>query len=128
MNLRKFAVGDRFEVLVLTRSDDATDPNEPAFDFYSALGEKEEKALRHRIMKHAQAGPLTNIEHSRLLDDGIFEFKTTFGDRLIWLYDGKGQTVLTNGLRKGDDIKTAIKVAKQMRGEWYEWKESNPQL
>ncbi len=122
MRLRLVAQGAKFDVSVLDRSSEPGRSNEPAWTFFSQLGSKEQKAMQHRIVKHAEGGPLRNVEHSRHLDDGIFEFKTRFGDRLLWFYDGPRQTVLTNGFKKGDSARAAIDVAKQMRGEWHEWK------
>ena len=124
MRLRKVAQGAKFDVYVLDRKSSGP-PNEPAWDFLTGLDAKRHKAMIHRIQTHAQRGPLLNTQMSRRLEDGIFEFKTPNGDRLLFFYGERRQTILTNGFTKGARLATELRTAKQLRGEWIEWNRQN---
>lgn len=130
--------GARFEVGFLdTAGTGAARPSAPALDFFEALNAggtaavpaKRYRAMIHRIQKHADAGPLTNREHSRSVGDEIFEFKTTFGDRMLYFYDSRvrGRTVLTNGFTKGDSLDNARRVARRLKEQWEEWQRIHPE-
>jgi hypothetical protein len=73
------------------------------------------------VMKqHATAGPLLNEQKSRSLRDGILEFKSRQGDRLLWFYPpgARGETIITHGFHKGAPLTTEIERAKRLRDQY----------
>lgn len=69
------------------------------------------------LRQHAMSGPLLNEEKSRMLGDGILEFKSRQGDRLLWFYhpSRRGETVITHGFHKGARLDTEVERAKRLR-------------
>lgn len=135
MRVEKGWTGPKFEVMALDAGADPAHRNVPALEFIEALNSggtpekptKRYKAMVHRIQQHADHGPLTNIEHSRPIGDDLLEFKTPFGDRVLWFYDDKvrRRTVLTNGCER-NDFDNAKTVAKALKGDWERWQATHP--
>jgi hypothetical protein len=74
----------------------------PASDFIEQMSEASRKSMLNVLKQHAMAGSLLNEQKSRSLRDGIFEFKSRQGDRLLWLYPPgtRGETVSRTGFTK----------------------------
>jgi len=74
------------------------------------------------LRRHAEAGQILNEQKSRLLGDGIFEFKSRQGDRLLWFYppSRSGETIITHGFHKGAPLRSEIQRAKQLRDQYHE--------
>ena len=72
------------------------------------------------LRQHAMAGPVLNEQKSRLLEDGIYEFKSRQGDRLLYFYSPvqRGLTILTHGFHKGSRLRVEIARANSMRSEY----------
>lgn len=74
-----------------------------ALDFMDDMASKRRKeldklnALIDRSLDH---GPPKNREKCNFLGDGIWEFKTTGGLRLIWFWDAGQMIVCTHGYQK----------------------------
>ena len=118
--------GDAFDIWAIDLgTDDA--PNCPFKDFMGGLPAPVQKSIASVLSIHADHGPIMNEDKSRELDDGIYEFKTRQGARILFFYSGKAITVLTHGFKKGTNKKTAHEVdrAKALRADWraMDWEE-----
>jgi len=83
----------------------------------SRSGEKMLHLLRQRV---ASAGPPRNIEISKELEDGIFEFRR--GQvRVLWFYDAGRVVVCTHGIWKQEQKlpKREIRKAKDIRTRYW---------
>ncbi len=65
----------------------------------------------------AESGPPRDEEKSKLLRDGIFEFRTKGGLRLLWFYDEGCVVICVNGY-----IKQGQKTPNQQIDEAIQWK------
>jgi hypothetical protein len=92
----------------------------PAEVFLSQLPRISRQSLVRTITKHAERGPLKIEAKSRSLGNGIFEFKTRQGDRLLYFYGGSRTTILTHGFRKGAKVSQERTRAEHMRRLWEE--------
>jgi len=127
--------GQQFEVATLDVSADPTRPNDAALDFIQGLNspgtsnrpDPRFKAMVHRIQQHADNGPLTNKEHSRNVGDDLYEFKTRFGDRVLFFYDRRHRrrTVLVGGCLKSD-FENAKQTSKRHEADWESWQGNHP--
>ena len=92
----------------------------PALQFLEEISEPSRKSLLALIKQHAERGPIQNIQRSRALGNGIFEFKSRQGDRILFFYpEGqRGVTILTHGFRKGVRLRTEIERAVNFRTEY----------
>ena len=80
-----------------------------------------------RIMDHtAEAGPPRDEEKSKLLREGIFEFRTKGGLRLLWFYDEGRVVICVNGyIKQGQKIpNTEIDAAIQWKNKYFTAKRS----
>ena len=91
--------------------------NCPSEAFIEQMSEASRKSMLNVLQQHAMGGPILNEQKSRLLKDGIFEFKSRQGDRLLWFYssEGRGDTVITHGFHKGARVNIEIERAKRLR-------------
>ena len=64
-----------------------------------------------------EAGPPKDAEKSKLLREGIFEFRTKGGLRLLWFYDEGRVVICVNGY-----IKQGQKTPRQQIDEAIQWK------
>ena len=89
----------------------------PAESFIDQMSEASRKSLLSVLHQHANGGPILNQQKSRMLRNGIFEFKSRQGDRLLWFYPpaGRRETVITHGFHKGSRIDTEIRRAERLR-------------
>jgi phage-related protein len=71
-----------------------------------------------RILDYViEAGPLKDAEKSKQLREGIFEFRTKGGLRLLWFYDEGRVVICVNGY-----IKQGQKTPRQQIDEAIQWK------
>ncbi len=76
------------------------------------------KSLMNILRLCAEQGPIRNLQKSRHLEDGIFEFKSQQADRLYYFYPGEpNKIVITHGAPKPKDklVPVEIRKAKQIR-------------
>ena len=92
----------------------------PVLEILEETSEASRKSLLSIIGQHADRGPILNIQKSRPLGNGIFEFKSRQGDRILFFYpEGqRGVTILTHGFRKGAQVRTEIERAISYREEY----------
>ena len=92
----------------------------PALEFIDQIAEDSRKSILSVIRLHALAGPILNEQKSRLLEDGIYEFKSRQGDRLLYFYSSlqRRLTIITHGFHKGARVKAEVDRAKEMRLEY----------
>lgn len=118
MRLELVTQGKRYSVWAIVRSEDPLDC--PAISFLGSLGESSRKKVANILRLHAEEGIIRNEQKSRFLEDGIYEFKTTDGVRLLYFYASEQRTILTHGFKKGSKLATEIRRAKRLRKEWIE--------
>lgn len=99
-------------------SDDPLDC--PAIEFLGSLEDASRKKVVNILRLHAEEGPIRNEQKSRLIDDGIYEFKTTDGIRLLYFFAPGHRTILTQGFKKGTKLAIEVRRPKQLRAEWME--------
>ena len=111
--------GSAFAIYALRRSRAGVD-HCPIVEFLEEISEPSRKSLLAIIQQHADRGPILNIQKSRPLGNGIFEFKSRQGDRILFFYpEGqRGVTILTHGFRKGAQVRTEIERAISYREEY----------
>ena len=111
--------GQAFRVYTLCWSHNAVE-HCPAVEFLDEISEPSRKSLLALMQQHAERGPILNLRRSRPLGDGIFEFKSRQGDRMLYFYPTgqRGDTILTHGFRKGSRLGTEIARAKALRAEY----------
>lgn len=92
----------------------------PAQEFMAGMSEASEKSLIKVLQRCVASGPMFNFQKSRLLEEGIFEFKSRQGDRLVYFYHParRGQIIITHGFRKGAKLRTEIDRALALRREY----------
>lgn len=94
----------------------------PTLEFLEEISESSRKSLLSIIQQHADRGPILNVQRSRHLGNGIFEFKSRQGDRILFFYpEGqRGITIVTHGFRKGARVSTEIDRASSYRTEYFD--------
>ena len=92
----------------------------PAESFIDQMSEASRKSMLNVLDRHANAGPIKSPQKSRLLADGIFEFKSPQGDRLLWFYPrGRtGEVVITHGFHKGARFSVELQRARRLRDQY----------
>ena len=115
MKLTRILNGQSFTVWAIDLSDDPAVEDCPAKSFIESLPLPSRKSMVNVLELHAEHGPIQNEQRSRLLTDGIFEFKNRQGGRLLYFYLPSGWTVLTHGFHKGAKVKTEIERARRLR-------------
>ena len=63
----------------------------------------------------ADVGKIKNPQKFKLLDDGIHEFKTHGGVRVLCFFDGRCMVILTNGFMKKKKYEPEIKRALNLK-------------
>jgi hypothetical protein len=103
--LIEFKKGDLFTICLWAEEDGTCE----SYDFLEKLrngGKREQQdyqtLVEHRIKQMANRGAILNEYKSRELDDGIYEFKSKGGARLLWFYDKTQSRVVicTHGFHK----------------------------
>ena len=114
--------GTRFDIVLLSETD------EREFEsFFEGLTEADQKQVDAILERMADHGPILNVEKSRELEDGIYEFKTK-NVRIFWFYD-EGRIVLIshgkmkNALTKNSSYRPEVDRAKRLRARWRAQKE-----
>ncbi len=86
--------------------------------------------LLNLIVRTADHGPPNNEQHSRLLGDGIYEFKAPNTARLLWFYDESRIVICTHGFSgkkgSGKTSRKEIDRAKEIRQEYLREKRNAP--
>jgi phage-related protein len=101
----------------------------PFLDFQREAASREPREWPKlvRIMDHtADAGPPKDEEKSKLLREGIFEFRTKGGLRLLWFYDEGRVVICVNGyIKRGQKTPNAeIDAAIQWKNKYFDAKRS----
>ena len=129
MKLRLVTKGRRFILYAIDLSDDPGVSNCPVMEFLDDLKRStpaSHKTLVAVLKLHADNGPIHNERKSRMLKggDGIYEFKSRQGDRIAYFYPSgrRGITIITHGFHKGDNVRTQIRRAENLRNRYYDWK------
>ncbi len=116
MRLELVTQGRRYSIWAIVRTEDP--PDCPAIEFLGSLGEASRKKVANVLRLHAEEGPIKNEQKSRFLEDGIYEFKTTAGVRLLYFFTSGQRTILTHGFKKGSKLTMEVRRAKRLRREW----------
>ena len=92
----------------------------PVLEFLEQVSDSSRKSLLAVIQRHSERGAILNIRKSRSIEDGIFEFKSRPGDRLLYFYSPieRGVTIITHGFHKGARLRTEIQRAINYRTEY----------
>jgi hypothetical protein len=123
MKLRLLLAGTRFTVYALDLADTPDEADCLALQFLAELGRSDPAAERSMVAVinfHAQAGPIRNLRKSRELRDGVFEFKTAQGARMLWFYAPNQRTILVHGFKKGANVDAEIDRVLRLRSQWEE--------
>ena len=111
--------GARFRLIAIGTQEDEK-INLPYFEFQQEAMRRASKEWPKlvRILDYVvEAGPPKNAEKSKQLREGIFEFRTKGGLRLLWFYDECRVVICTNGY-----VKQSQKVPAQVINEAIQWK------
>jgi hypothetical protein len=105
MRLSLVRRGSRFDIYALAEGEEGHGGSEdcPAQACIASASRAIKLSLTNLLLRHADHGPIYNEQKSRELMDGIFEFKTTQGARILYFYDRTGRTILTHGFDKCSD-------------------------
>ena len=127
MNLQLIAKGSRFTIYAIDFSDTPDQSSCPIIEFLNELKISEPisyKSMINVLQRHANNGPLANIQKSRRLRgaEELFEFKNRQGARILYFYPGnlRYATILTHGFKKGANIRTEIGRAERIQTQYYE--------
>lgn len=103
MILRKIKNGSKFRIFAIVL-DDGTCPTEEFLESLKNTDSSSFKSLINLFNRHADYGPILDIEKSRPIEteENLFEFKTRRGARLMYFYCPGGNTIITHGFKKGD--------------------------
>jgi hypothetical protein len=110
--------GKSFLIMAIDLTDDPNIEDCPTKSFINALTDSEQKSIINLLKRHAEAGPIQDITKSRELRNGIFEFKTRQGIRILYFYAPGRRTILTHGFKKGARLADEISRAARMKMEW----------
>ena len=116
MRRKLLAGGPRFDIYAVVLTDNGPSTC-PAEDFIGEMSEASRKSMLNVMRRHATNGPILNEQKSRMLRNGIFEFKSRQGDRLLWFYPpgSRRETVVTHGFHKGAQVSTEVRRAERLR-------------
>lgn len=119
MELVLLAEGPAFSVYALSWTRAGVDYC-PAQEFIANMSVASRKSMLGVLRHHATTGPIPNTGKSRLLEEGIFEFKSRQGDRLLYFYHPwqRRLTLVTHGFRKGARLRTELERAYTLRREY----------
>ncbi|HPT47612.1 MAG TPA: type II toxin-antitoxin system RelE/ParE family toxin [Candidatus Rifleibacterium sp.] len=115
MPIKSVCSGSSFEVCCWKGGDSDNGPLEDFFAKLSESGNQDLKQMLRLMNRSAESGPPRNEEMTKMLDDGIFEFKAD-SIRVLWFYY-KGKIICTHGfLKKSQKTpKREIERAKKTR-------------
>jgi hypothetical protein len=120
MRIELFYKGQKFDIYVIVTNDG----ERPAIDFLAQLKQANttsHKTIINVLLRHAEHGPILNEEKSRPIKgkkyDGLYEFKSKQGARLLYFYLKGKITVLTSGFQKGAPANIEYKKARTMRDQ-----------
>ncbi|MDQ3133802.1 MAG: type II toxin-antitoxin system RelE/ParE family toxin [Acidobacteriota bacterium] len=95
-----------------------------------ADGDSDAKRITYIIERTADYGALSNTQHCRPLDDGIYEFKAPNTARVLWFYDAGRIIICTHGFSgksgRGKTPKSEIERAKGIRELYLKEKKDAP--
>ena len=119
MNLVALVEGASFSVYALSWARGGSD-HCPALEFIDGMSVASRKSMLGVLRHHAETGPIPNTGKSRLLEEGVFEFKSRQGDRLLYFYHPRRRrlTIVTHGFRKGARLRTEIERSLTLRSEY----------
>jgi len=112
--------GPRFRLIAIGTQEDEK-INLPYFEFQQQAMRRAAKEWPKlvRILDYVvETGPPKDAEKSKQLRDGIFEFRTKGGLRLLWFYDEGRVGICVNGY-----IKQGQKTPRQQIEEAIQWKD-----
>lgn len=112
MKLVPIKKGVKFNIVAIDKSDDPDVKDCPAEEFILQMETDSKKSITNIFVRHADHGPILNEEKSRYLNNGIYEFKTTQGDRVLYFYKDGGLTILTHGCIKPKKSQVTTEVQK----------------
>ncbi len=85
----------------------------------AADGDSDAERISNVIQRTAEHGAPRNVQHCRLLNDGIYEFKAPNTARVLWFYDSGRIIICTHGFSgksgRGKTSESEIKRAKDIR-------------
>ena len=92
----------------------------PVEEFMAQMLAPSRKSMLNLLRRQAETGPILNEQKSRLLQDGLFEFKSRQGDRLLYFYHPfqRGRIIITHGFHKGARLRVEIDRANDFRAEY----------
>ena len=113
--------GERYRIYAIDRSSDPDAEDCPAKSFIESMSIPSRRAMIVILHRHADHGPIKNVQKSRQLTGDIYEFKTRQGDRLYYFYappdvdGGPGLTILTHGSPKRKRVQLQGEIEKAQR-------------
>ena len=121
MNIVLQYKGQRFLLFAIVCNDGSC----PAVEFLDELKQNDlgsHKSIVNVYLRHANSGPIMNIEKSRPIKgrDNLFEFKSKQGARILYFYLPGKKTVLTHGFYKGAPTEPEYDRAENMRDQYIE--------
>ena len=115
MRLQLVTSGVKFKIHAIDLSNDPVEMDCPAWAFIQSMDTASRKSITAVMKLQTDHGPIKNEQKSRLLGDGIFEFKTRQGDRVFYFYARAGTTVLTHGCKKPKRSQLPVEIEKAQR-------------
>ena len=121
MRLIPIMEGAKFSISAIDTSDDPSIKACPAEEFIIQMNESSRKSLTAILKRHKDHGPVLNKEKSRLLGQGIYEFKTRQNDRMYYFYDSGRLTILTHGSikPKGQQLSAEVSRAVSLKNLYF---------
>lgn len=95
----------------------------PAEEFIAEVSRKNpasNRSLADVVKRHADSGQIRNERKSRAIKgrQGLFEFKSRQGDRLLYFYLPGWKTVFTHGFHKGAPEKAEYSRAQTIKDQY----------
>ncbi|GEM_PF-1719925 len=118
MKIELLYPGQKFSIYAVVMNDGSC----PAIEFLEALKKNSTASFRTLVniyTRHADHGHIKNVRKSRPIEtfDGLFEFKSSQNDRLLYFYLLGGKTVISHGFHSTHKkaMKTEYKKAEAIR-------------
>lgn len=126
MRLKLILRGAAATVYAIDLAEGAGGGDSPAWTFMEELvrlRQPSHRSMTRLLELHANSGPVRNQQKSRLLRDGIWEFKTRQNDRLLYFFHGEGRTILTHGFHhrgghEGNRLRAEVDRALALRARY----------